>query len=113
AEGDTLRLPAGAVNADHTDRLLGGNLTSLVQRRQIRRRHRQPVCQPNSALRVTRSHTSIPNTKRHSPTPPTGTPPLRSSSKRPTEPPKPPLLPAAPTEPTIHHTMLALRCACD
>ena len=74
AEGDTLRLPAGAVNADHTDRLLGGNLTSLVQRRQIRRRHRQPVCQPNSALRVTRSHTSIPNTKRHSPTPPTGAP---------------------------------------
>jgi hypothetical protein len=71
-ERDTLRPTTRAIHADRADRLLGGNPASLIQRRQIRRRHRRPVWQPTTATGVTTSHAFIPNTKRHPQAPPTG-----------------------------------------
>ena len=54
-------------------------------------RTRRPVCQPNAPIRVTRRHTSTPNTKRHPHTPPTGTShPRATTSRSQTHPIRPP-----------------------
>jgi hypothetical protein len=72
---DAPRPATRTINTDRTNRLLGRHLTSLIQRRKVGRRHRQRVCQPKRPIGVSKRNTTVPNTKRHSPPPPTGTTP--------------------------------------